>query len=77
MFISPFVNQSLGDNNILAKLSKLCSECQNVEYPKRTYFGPTDINKLHVKIYDEYGRIIDINNADLYIELEFEILYDL
>ena len=77
MFISPFINQSLGDNNILAKLSKSCSECQNVEYPKRIYFGPTDINKLHVKIYDEYGRIIDINNADLYIELEFEILYDL
>jgi hypothetical protein len=46
-------------------------------YPKRVYFGPTNINKLDIKIYDEYGRILDVNNGDLSIELECEILYDL
>ena len=45
--------------------------------PKRVYFGPTNINKLHIKIYDEYGRILDVNNGDLSLELECEILYDL
>lgn len=77
VFMSPFNNQSLADNNILAKLSRSCSDCNNIQYPKRIYFGPTDINKLHIKIYDEFGRIIDINNADLNLELECEILYDL
>lgn len=75
-FISPFKYQSLTDNNILSKISSGC--CNNkIIYPKRIYFGPTNINKLHIKIYDEFGRIIDINNADLSIELECEILYDL
>ena len=77
IFISPFKYQSLADNNVLAKLSNNCHDCKSVEYPKRIYFGPTDINKLYIKIYDEFGRIIDVNNADLSIELECEVLYDL
>tara|TARA_B100000424_G_scaffold271511_1_gene274577 strand:- start:2736 stop:3938 length:1203 start_codon:yes stop_codon:yes gene_type:complete len=77
MFISPFKYQSLADNNILAKISSNCCDNKYVQYPKRIYFGPTDINKFHIKIYDEFGRIIDVNNADLSIELECEILYDL
>ena len=75
VFISPFKDQSLSDNNVLAKLSVCCEK--SVQYPKRIYFGPTDINKLYIKIYDEFGRIIDVNNADLSIELECELLYDL
>ena len=77
IFISPFKYQSLADNNVLAKLSSKCYNNKNIDYPKRIYFGPTDINKLYIKIYDEFGRIIDVNNADLSIELECEILYDL
>lgn len=76
-FISPFKYQSLTDNNILSKISSGCCNNHKILYPKRIYFGPTNINKLHIKIYDEFGRIIDINNADLSIELECEILYDL
>lgn len=75
-FISPFKYQSLTDNNILSKITSGCCSSKII-YPKRIYFGPTNINKLHIKIYDEFGRIIDINNADLSIELECEILYDL
>ena len=30
-----------------------------------------------IKIYDEYGRILDVNNGDLTIEIECEVLYDL
>jgi hypothetical protein len=75
-FISPFKYQSLTDNNILSKITTGCCSGKII-YPKRIYFGPTNINKLHIKIYDEFGRIIDINNADLSIELECEILYDL
>jgi hypothetical protein len=38
----------------------------------RTYQGPVNIQKLTVKLYDEYGRIIDLNNTDWSFTLEFE-----
>lgn len=76
-FISAFQQQSLSDINVLAKVStECCNKCveENVE---RIYFGPTDITKLEIKIFDEFGRIIDINNADYSLTLEFEVIYDL
>lgn len=42
----------------------------------REYFGPVDIQRLHVSLYDEYGRIIDLNNMDWSFSLAFEILYN-
>ena len=42
----------------------------------REYFGPVDIQRLHIAIYDEYGRIIDLNNMDWSFSLAFEILYN-
>ena len=76
IFISPFQYQTLADNNIIAKISTECSKCC-IEQPERIYFGPTDIAKLHIIIYDEFGRIIDINNADYSLTLELQIIYDL
>ena len=77
-FVSAFKYQSLTDNNILCKMTNSKEDgIKTILYPKRIYFGPTNINKLHIKIYDEYGRILDVNNGDLSIEIECEILYDL
>ena len=77
-FISAFKYQTLTDNNILCKMTNSMEDgIKTGLYPKRIYFGPTNINKLHIKIYDEFGRILDVNNADFSIELECEILYDL
>jgi hypothetical protein len=77
-FDSAFKYQSLTDNNILCKMTNSKEDgMKTILYPKRIYFGPTNINKLHIKVYDEFGRILDVNNADLSIELECEILYDL
>jgi len=77
-FVSAFKYQSLTDNNILCKMTNSKEDgMKTILYPKRIYFGPTNINKLHIRIYDEYGRILDVNNGDLSIELECEILYDL
>ena len=42
----------------------------------REYFGPVDIARLTIKIYDEYGRVIDLNNMDWSFALSFEKLYD-
>jgi hypothetical protein len=42
----------------------------------REYFGPVDIQRLHISLYDEYGRIIDLNNMDWSITIAFELLYN-
>jgi len=42
----------------------------------REYFGPVDIQRLHIALYDEYGRIIDLNNMDWSFTLSFETLYN-
>jgi len=42
----------------------------------REYFGPVDIQKIHIKFYDEYGRTIDFNNMDYSFTLTFEKLYE-
>ena len=38
----------------------------------REYTGPVDIKKLTIKLYDEYCRIIDLNNTDWSFSLDFE-----
>ena len=80
-FVSPFQFQSLADNNILGKIHSHGSECNpytknDMISPKRVYFGPTDITRLHIILYDEVGRILDINNSDYSLTLELEIIYD-
>ena len=42
----------------------------------REYFGPVDIQRLHISLYDEYGRVIDLNNMDWSMTLAFELLYN-
>jgi hypothetical protein len=41
----------------------------------RNYFGPVDIQKLRVTLYDEYGRIVNLNHMDWSMELMFECIY--
>ena len=41
----------------------------------RNYFKPVNIDKLTIKLFDEYGRIIDLNNMDWSLTIEFTKLY--
>lgn len=81
--ISPFKEDMLADNNVLAKIPykgnpfSFNIEDNHCRYIKREYFGPVNLNRFNIKIYDEYGRIIDINNVDYSLSFELEILYDL
>ena len=61
----------------MAKISTDCCDKSYIGQPKRIYFGPTDITKLYIIIYDEFGRIVDINNADYSLTLELQLIYDL
>ena len=40
----------------------------------RKYFGPVRINKLKIRLLDDYGRVINLNGGDLIITLEIETL---
>ena len=42
----------------------------------REYFGPVDIQRLTIKLHDEFGRIIDINNMDWSFTVTFKKLYN-
>lgn len=75
--VSPLQQETLGDGNILAKSSSNCCVGCGIETPTRIYFGPTDISKLYIKFYHEFGRIVDLNNGDFSFTLEIEVLYDL
>tara|TARA_B100000497_G_scaffold79491_1_gene88712 strand:- start:59 stop:1315 length:1257 start_codon:yes stop_codon:yes gene_type:complete len=75
-------NDSVRHDNIIARinlaprsvhtLSLRDSGMTSLLNRTRTYQGPVDIQKLTIKLYDEYGRIIDLNNTDWSFTLEFE-----
>jgi len=44
---------------------------------KREYFGPVRIDKLHFKLVDEFGRVVNLNNNEISLLLEFEVIYNL
>ena len=76
-FISLMQEESTIDGNILARVHCDCNTYPNIDVQERIYFGPTSISRLHIKLMDEFGRIIDLNNADYSFTLELEVLYDL
>lgn len=43
---------------------------------QRCFFGPVNIQKLRITLYDNFGRIVDLNNMDWNLELIFECIYD-
>jgi hypothetical protein len=42
----------------------------------RKYNGPVNIRRLHIKLLDKYGEVIDLNNMDYSITFELELLYE-
>jgi hypothetical protein len=77
VIISPFKYQSVADNDIIAKIpTDCCPGCCAQSVP-RIYFGPVDLTKFHVKLFDDFGRLVEINNSDYSFSLEVELIYDL
>jgi hypothetical protein len=82
-FISAF-NNSILSPNILARISvkgsyfSLMMETDLIlSTEPRKYFGPVDIQKLHIQVYDDHGRILDTNNSNFSCCILFKMLYDL
>ena len=86
-FVSAY-SDSINNRNILARINLSNRGNSNGAYRttetdglssqinrSRNYFGPVSIEKLRITLYDEYGRIIDLNNMDWSCSLTFECMY--
>jgi hypothetical protein len=76
-------DKSYMDEDILAKVSltngKLSMVMEENICPltkRRVYNGPIHLRKIHIKILDAFGSIIDLNQMDFSMTLELEILYE-
>jgi hypothetical protein len=83
LFMTAF-NESLMSPNIIARISikgnyfsLLMENDLNVVSEPRVYFGPVEIQRLRVRLYDDHGRILQMNGANLSFCLVFKMLYDL
>ena len=43
---------------------------------KRDYFGPVNLQRFHIQLIDEYGRVIDLNHMDWSLILMFKCIYE-
>jgi len=78
VMISDFFNKS---SDILAKIPNslpltniLYENSSDRIFKTRKYFGPVKIQKLKIRLLDEFGKLADINSCDLCVTLEFESL---
>lgn len=76
-------DNSIMEKNIIAKIpmvnGKLSLIIDDNTCPltkTRKYNGPVNIRNLFIKILDQFGEIIDLNNMDYSLTLELEILYE-
>jgi hypothetical protein len=76
-------DKSSMEENILAKipmingkLSFIIDDNNNPLTKTRKYNGPVNIRKIHIKILDKFGNVIDLNNMDFSFTLEMEVLYE-
>jgi hypothetical protein len=44
---------------------------------EKRYFGPVNIQKMKITLYDDLGRVLDLNNMDWSLELAFECVYNM
>jgi hypothetical protein len=83
------LNKSAFNANVLAKITlnssffnsssyNFFSETDyNVISQPRKYFGPVDFQRLQIRIYDDHGRILNMNNSDYSFSVILKTLYDL
>lgn len=77
-------NKSILNPNILARISVkgnyfglIMENDLNIVSEPRKYFGPVDIQKLRIQLFDDMGRQLDMNGGNFSFCLVFKLLYDL
>ena len=82
MYSSSILQKNILDRLELASTAQqvmsgelFCVINPSITSSSRIYFGPVNINRLKIGLYDEYGRIIDLNNMDWSFVLELDTVY--
>ena len=80
-FLAPGAN-SFMNSNVLARISMndytfgtttyASKENGKLLSDKRIYNGKTDIQRLHIQLLDDFGRVVDLNGMDFSFVLEIE-----
>ena len=72
---------SFNINNIISKIpnisntfSMVFEDSSDKIYKTRNYFGPVRISKFHIRLLDENGRVVNLNNSDIVLTIEIESL---
>ena len=81
-FASAFTSSLLG-KNILGRISLKKNGFEtntmnngDMVNKTRNFFGPVDIQKLHIQLLDEYGRNLNMNNMDYSFCIDFTCIYE-
>lgn len=74
-----FNNSTLLTNNIVSQIYLNYINTTNLKINSitKTYFGGTNINKIHIKIIDIFGRVVSLNNNDFSFTILIEKIYKL
>ena len=79
VFISAF-DKIVLDTNILARINMknedIVCERKLITEPRK-YFGPVDIQRLRIRLLDEHGRIMYMNDTNYSFCLLFKLMYDM
>jgi len=72
------------DNNILGVIPMTSNTFKltfdnnsNYIYKKREYFGPVDIAKIGIKLLNQYGELVNLNETDFTFSIQVTSLYDI
>jgi hypothetical protein len=80
-YYSAVFSESYAIKNVITRVNvgflQDVNEASSIQLNRqRCFFGPVNIQKLRITLYDNFGRVVDLNNMDWNIELIFECVYD-
>lgn len=58
------------------KLSLVINDNNNALAKIRRYNGPINLSKIQIKLLDQFGSVINLNNMDFSMTIELQILYE-
>ena len=70
------INTAFSMDNVGVYKASSDSGLDNHYNRTREYFGPGTITRLKIKLLDEYGRVVSLNNMDWSMSVMFDKLYD-
>lgn len=60
--------------NISSAFSVIFEDSSDRIFKSRKYFGPVKLQKLRIRLLDENGKVVNLNNSDMAISFEVESL---